>query len=349
MRRSVKFRISFLALAIISYVLGFNTLPDTLLTDIDELKLAAVAGLYFVILPIFYWLWIIKAGQQKAWKLLLIFSLSGLMARLSFPAEIASYFEFIMWFRYPIIAILLVIELYLMVSIVKGLWQARSLKGDPRVHIVEKYQDEDDKKRSLALVLASEPASWYYAIPWFTRNHVESDHSIALLSGKPWAWLLMLIATIASATVVYLLLAQWSELVAIIISSIIAYGVIFITANYRVSRHYSVYIQQGKLVINNSMWGFLAIDINDIAEVEVGEWHKQTQDSELLSVGRGTSANLQLKFSQPQTYFGALGQLPEQIEELKLVVSDPQGLATELELLRSEDAELSNIEVAKAG
>ncbi|QQX80686.1 hypothetical protein JK628_02070 [Shewanella sp. KX20019] len=354
MRRSVKFRVSFLALAIISYVIGFNSLPESLSSDVDMYKLVAIAGLYFIFLPVLYWFWIIKAGKQKPWKLLLIFSLSGLMARLSFPAEIASYFEFIMWLRYPIIAILLLIEFYLMFSIIKGLWQARSMKGDPRVHIVDKYQD--DKKRSLALVLASEPASWYYAIPWFSRQHVSSDYTIDLLSGKPWAWLAMLLGTLSAAAGVYILLSSWSELVAIIVSSIIAYGVVFVTANYRVSKHYSLYIQQDKLVINNSMWGFLAIDIADVERIEVGCWDKVRaaeegeKESEQLCFGRGKKANLHLKFSQPQTYFGALGQLPEQISELKLVVNEPRKLADELESrLATEVVEITTINIAKAG
>jgi hypothetical protein len=346
MRRSVKLRLSFLLTAIASYVLGFNLLPESLSNDTEIAILGVIAAVYFVLLPILYWIWIIKAGKQKAWKLLLIFSLSGLMARLSFPAEVASYFEFIMWFRYPIIAVLLLIELYLMASIAKGLWQARNMKGDPRVHIVDKYQDEDDKKRSLALVLASEPASWYYAIPWFSRQHVSSDNAIELLSGKTWMWLLMLLGTLAMSTVCFMLLSLWSELVAIIVTSIIAYGVVFVTANYRVSKHYSLYVQQDKLVINNSMWGFLTVNIAEIAELEVGTWDKSSalnnngSAEELLCFGRGVNANIKLQFSQPQTYFGALGQLPEKIEQLYLVVSDPEALAQQLRVKESEQQQV---------
>jgi hypothetical protein len=348
MRRSVKRRVSFLALAIISYVIGFNFLPESLASDVDMFKLVAIAGIYFVLLPILYWFWIIKAGKQKAWKLLLIFSLSGLMARLSFPAEVASYFEFIMWLRYPIIAILLLIEFYLMVSIAKGLWQARSMKGDPRVHIVDKYQDEDDKKRSLALVLASEPASWYYAIPWFSRQHVSSDNAIELLSAKTWMWLLMLLGTLVMSAACFMLLSLWSELAAIIVTSIIAYGVVFVTANYRVSKHYSLYIQQDKLVINNSMWGFLTVNIAQISQLEAGTWDKKSilkqgdSDDELLCFGRGVNANVRLTFSQPQTYFGALGQLPEQIEQLYLVASDPDALVQQLRGIQDEKEEVDH-------
>ncbi|WOT05505.1 hypothetical protein [Shewanella youngdeokensis] len=60
-------------------------------------------------------------------------------------------------------------------------------------------------------------------------------------------------------------------------------------------------------------------------------------------------ANLQLKFSQSQTYFGGFGQLPEPISELKLVVSDPEKLAAELEQRLTIGAGTTKVELAKAG
>ncbi len=153
MRRSVKFRLIFLVSAMSSYFLGFQFLPESLNTANSQILLAAFSVVYFLMLPFIYWFCIIKVGEQKLWKMLLIFSLSSLMARLSFPVEVAQYFEFIAWLRYPIIAVLLAIQLFLMVSIIKALWQARSLAGDPRVHILDTYHDQDDKKTAKGIVL----------------------------------------------------------------------------------------------------------------------------------------------------------------------------------------------------
>ena len=133
MRTPTKKRLQFFLVAITTYVLGFQFIPENLnyngtITSLTPLLLA-IAG-YFIFLPILHWFWVIKAGQQKAWKIILIFSLISLCARYSFPKDIAQYFEFIMFLRYPIIGVLLIIELYLMVMIIKGLWQARSLSGE---------------------------------------------------------------------------------------------------------------------------------------------------------------------------------------------------------------------------
>ncbi|MCL1140279.1 hypothetical protein [Shewanella pneumatophori] len=350
MRRSVKYRLLFLLSAIVVYCIGFQWLPESMQGD-NALELTiAIAASYFVLLPAMYAYCIIYVGQQHWWKMLLVFSLSSLMARFSFPAELASYFEFIAWLRYPIIAVLFVIELYLMVSIAKGLWQARSLKGDPRLHIVDKYQDE--RKRSLALVLASEPASWYYAIPRFSRHHSSSLAHLNLYSAKVWHWLLLLAATVMLSALSYVLIATWSELVALIVSSILAYSVVVVTANYRVSCHFSVYSQDNKLVLNNSMWGFMAVKLDDIESVQHGDWAKvkantkvsDKAESEALYFGRGKAANILLTFKQPQTYFGAGGQLPEQIEQVFLVVDKPKELAQSLQPLLS-GAALSTAEL----
>ncbi|MCK8046114.1 hypothetical protein MSG37_14610 [Shewanella sp. 1CM18E] len=366
MRRSVKYRLLFLLSAIVVYCAGFQWLPESM-EGANALALTiAAAASYFVMLPAMYAYCIIYVGQQHWWKMLLVFSLSSLMARFSFPAELASYFEFIAWLRYPIIAVLLIIELVLVVSIVKALWQARSLKGDPRLHIVDKYQDE--KKRTLALVLASEPASWYYAIPWFSRHHCCNLANLNLYSAKVWHWLLLLTATVMLSALSYVLIATWSELLALIVSSILAYSLVFVTANYRVSRHFSVYSQDNKLVLNNSMWGFVAVKFDDIESVQHGDWtntriHTNTKvqlsnkaesaikkhtksagkpESEFLQFGRGKAANILLTFKQPQTYFGGLGQLPEQIEQVYLVVDKPIELIQSLQPLLSESGQLDS-------
>ncbi|SQH74027.1 conserved membrane protein of unknown function [Shewanella benthica] len=166
--------------------------------------------------------------------------------------------------------------------IIKALWQARNLSGDPRVHILDTFQEEDDKKRSLALVLASEPASWYYAIAYLSRNHVSGITHLKLRSAARWHWLLMTLATLAMAALAYVIISPWSELLAIIVSSITGYGVIMLAANYRISSYFSIYGHREKLVINNSIWGFISIKVAYIASVALGRYPRK-DDKEGLS------------------------------------------------------------------
>ena len=70
LRRPAKYRIYFLILMIIVYWLGFNLLPEQLTQTSEQLSLAVVSALYFVLLPLLYWYWIIKIGAQKSWKIL---------------------------------------------------------------------------------------------------------------------------------------------------------------------------------------------------------------------------------------------------------------------------------------
>jgi len=364
---------------IIVYWLGFNLLPEQLTQTSELLSLALVSALYFVLLPLLYWYWIIKIGAQKSWKILVILSLSSLMARLSYPPQIAEYFEFIAWLRFPIIAVLLLIELYLMVSIIKGLWQARKASGDPRLAIIAQYaatveqvlgnganelrtlniegasntdmpknQMPDDKKLTLGLILATEPASWYYAIPYFSRRHPASITPLKLLSRHA---LVIIMCLIAASTLSYILLDDVSHIAAVFVSGLILYSVVLIAANYRISRYYSLYQREGKLIINNGIWGFMAIDLTQISELKFGTFvtHVQPQQvggipigtsfgtsvdtsvaiaaPEVLTIGRDDAANVQLIFKHPQTYYGGMGQLPESLSMVNLVVDDPQVFA----------------------
>lgn len=374
LRRPAKYRIYFLILMIIVYWLGFNLLPEQLTQTSEQLSLAVVSALYFVLLPLLYWYWIIKIGAQKSWKILVILSLSSLMARLSYPPQIAEYFEFIAWLRFPIITVLLLIELYLMVSIIKGLWQARKASGDPRLAIIAQYaatveqelgnganelrtlniegasntdlpknQMPDDKKLTLGLILATEPASWYYAIPYFSRRHPASITPLKLLSAQPWHALVIIMCLIAASTLSYILVDNMSHIAAVFVSGLILYSVVFIAANYRISRYYSLYQREGKLIINNGIWGFMSIDLTQISELKLGTFlaHVQPQQmggksvgdsttinaTEILTIGRGDTANVQLIFKHPQTYYGGMGQLPESLSMVNLVVDVPQVFA----------------------
>ncbi|WP_133406965.1 hypothetical protein [Parashewanella tropica] len=122
MRLVVKARLVFLIVAILGYGLGVQLLPEQLQNSQDWFVFYCINLVFFVVLPAVYWFCIIKLGKQKLWKMLVIFSLSGLVARYSFPQEFASYFEFISYIRYPLIALLIIVELYIMVSVIRGLW-----------------------------------------------------------------------------------------------------------------------------------------------------------------------------------------------------------------------------------
>ncbi|ARD23910.1 hypothetical protein [Shewanella japonica] len=301
MRPVVKYRLIFLAIAIVLFTLGVKLTPETLTNSSNELTLTLIAIGYFIIIPLTYWYCIIKKGGQKWWKLIIIFSTSSLVARLSFPADIADYFEFVAWLKYPIVGVLLIIEAYLVFTIIRGLLKVRKVKGDPRVSAVELYADKDEKALSIAFIVAGEPTNWYYAIPWFSRHHPIALSHIKLMSAKPWHLLFMLIGCLTSCIASYMMLV----------------------ANYRIARHYSMYLIRDRLVINNAIWGFMAIDVNEIEAVEVNQIAKKVVDDE-LAIGRGEQTNLTIRFNTPQWYFGGLGQLVEKLTVLHIQVAEPE-------------------------
>ena len=211
-------------------------------------------------------------------------------------------------------------------SIIKGLWNARKQSGDPRVHAIDQNKG-DDKKLSVALTFAWEPASWYYAIPRFSKRHIKSITNLVLASASRLHWAGLTLVCILLSGLTYELLNRWSELGAIIISSIILYSVPFIAANYRVARHYSIYIRDNKLIINNAFWGLLVVELDKIIDVKLGQYHKQ-DNKEILMLGKGNSANLSLSFTEEQIYFGGVATFPEKIKRLLLNVEEPEKLTS---------------------
>jgi len=327
MRVVAKKRISFLVIAVAIYILGFQLIPEVFEYDgsfASVVSLIIASFGYFILIPILYWSLIIKAGGQKAWKTLIILSISSLCARYSFPASIAEYFDFIAWIRYPIIAILVIIELYLMWTIIRGLWQARKLSGDPRVHAWNQHK-EDDKKLSLALPLAWEPASWYYFIPKFSKKHKKSVAHLSLLSASRYHWLTLVVSFILLSGLSYYFLVDWSELVAMILSSFLLYCIIFITANYRIARYHSIYVIDQQLIINDAFLGLMVIDIDQIEKIEINNEETKT---DILTLGNGKTDSVILSFKSEQSYFGLFSLSNEAIHQVRMNVDNPQQLVS---------------------
>ena len=342
MRRPVKFRIAFYLVAIVSFYLGSQFLPESL-PDVgwslsamwaqpDWQNTLLVSLLFFVVIPTLHYFWIIKIGEQALWKILIVLSLSSLVARYNYPQQLAQYFEFISWLKYPFIAVLLALELYLMVTIIKAIWGARKLSGDPRLHMIDKFEVAGDEKKDskeakqleLALMFAHEPASWYYAIPRFSRKHIPAIAHIQLLSANWLHYILVLTALVGVTAGSYLALAGWSETVAIVVATLIFYGLIMFVANFRVSRHFSLYPWQDKLVVNNSWWGVSLLNLTDISAVEKGEWSSE-EVGEDFHFGRG-HANIKIEFVAPQRYYSAMASFKEDVETLYLTLDDPDAL-----------------------
>lgn len=331
MRRPIKFRLGYLVTILLIYVAGFQLIPEQLSTQTDWLIFSVFALSYFLFIPVLYWFWVIRIGQQKKWKMIIPLSLGGLIARFSFPEDIAHYFEFIMWAKYPILAIVFALEIFVIVSVVKALWQARNMTGDPRVNIVSRFgrDEEDEKKLTIALMLAYEPSSWYYFIPRFSRSQPKAVANLSLMSAKPWHIASVLSSLALLTVIVYQLLADYSEIAAILVSGFVFYGVIILSANYRLSRHYSVYFHDDKLILNNSMWGLMVIPTACIDSLEKGDWKKSDQ-TEALTFGRGKNSNIKIAFTQPQYYYSHMGQAKEQAECVYLNVEDPDVLLSSI-------------------
>ncbi|WP_342804898.1 hypothetical protein [Alteromonas sp. M12] len=331
MRKAVKSRLAFLIIAVICYSAGFYFLPEQLNSETDTILSAGFAIVYFLLLPILYWLLIIKAGNQKPWKMILIFSLSAGIARFSFAAQIADYFEFVMWLRIPIIGILLAIEFFLIAHVIKSLWQARKLKGDPRVHMINSINsDDDEKKQQLSITLSYEPASWYYCLPFLSRNHPRPVTHLKLLSRYPLHFICMLCGLTLVAGLAYMLIATISELVALIVASFISYSIISICANYRISRYHSVYFLDNNLVLNSSFLSIMVIPLLTIKTVDTGCWNKQ-ELTESLILGRGKTANILLTFNHEISYFSMMGMLNEPFNKVYLSVEDPAALKQQIQ------------------
>ena len=349
MRVATKYRLIYFISAIASFFLGRNFLPEIISSEFDLFLTIGFASLYFILLPILYWVGVIKIGEQKVWKILIALSLSALIARYTFPTDVAQYFDFIAWIRYPLIAILLILELYVSYLVVRGLWQARKAMGDPRVTALEMYFEKQDKEvkqendpnsvveklkssfnesrkdsqLATTLTFSTEPASWYYAVPYFSRNHIPNLGQINSSMAKFYHVALMCLGLVLATYFSLTWLVEHYEYIAYFIAVICSYSLIFTIGNHRVAKHYSVYKKDNHLIISHGLLSVSRFNIDDIELVELTE---ETPAKDEVTFGKGNGAYVSLLFSKPQNYFGMMGQFTEQVNQIYLSVDNPDSL-----------------------
>ncbi|WP_298440321.1 hypothetical protein [uncultured Ferrimonas sp.] len=322
MRPTVKLRLSYLVLAISSYFIAFGFTPSTLTTITEQYLLAAISILLFILLPLCYWRLLITTKLAKPWRVLVILGLSGLVARFTYPAQFSSYFEFLMWLRYPIMAVILIAEVLLLVTVIQGLWRSRKQSADPRLSVAlnEDYKQEE-AKQSMALVVAGEPASWLYLNPRLSRKLPPALTQLHSYSASRWHWLLLTLTTLLLAGGAYFALQLFSPIAAIVVSSFIAYSLIFVTAHHRAARHHSIYVDHDNLVINVGLWGLLVLPINAIDSL----YAEANTEPNTLHLGKANAAAaITLRLAEPQTYFSGLGFISDQVDTVTLHLDNAQ-------------------------
>ena len=349
---ATKYKLTYLLFVLTSFFLGFKFLPESIATDSDLYLTGLFLAIYFIALPVFYWVGVMTKGKQQSWKILIALSLSCVLARYSLPSDLSQYFDFIAWVRYPIVAMLIVLELYIFYLVVKGLWDARKAKGDPRLTALALYQNQtanddsqasdshyqklkqklnDSKNEGLktaSITLASEPASWYYAVPYFSRNHISSIGQINSVMGRFYHVALISAALIGVSVASLIWLADSYEYFAYFIAVIALYSLVFVIGNYRAARHFSTYIQDDYLVVNQGLWSISRFKLADIKSITVNE---NIPAKDELTIGMVKEKTVKIEFTEPQTYFGLLGTLPEDIEAISLGVAEPDNFARTVE------------------
>jgi hypothetical protein len=140
----------------------------------------------------------------------------------------------------------------------------------------------------------------------------------------------------------YISLVDWSEITAFIFASLSFYTVIFVTANHRVAKRYSIYLLGEKLIINNAFTSFIIIDTQNISAINQGHWNK-ADDKEQLMLGQGSTANIEMNFNEEETYLATMGQFPEKVSKLRLHVENPKVLIEQLSKVMSNDHSLKGL------
>ncbi|WP_169334838.1 hypothetical protein [Salinimonas chungwhensis] len=159
--------------------------------------------------------------------------------------------------------------------------------------------------------------------PGFRKNHPPAVATLMLLSGTRWHISLLLALLITLTGVSYYLIVPLSEIAAVIVTTVLCWSSVSLIASHRVSRHYSIYISHGQLMINATFFNMLCAPLAEISHVESGRWAKDALE-DAVTIGRGDTANLKLTFHRSVNWLTMMAMIVEPVRDIYLTVEAPE-------------------------
>lgn len=292
-----------------------------------------------LLLPMLYW-WAHRDTGRAAWLgAAAWFGLGVLAGSWLLPDAHKSLWLVLEALRLPALGLLLGLQLLLIGTVVRTAWRQRA-SGPLEEHLAAGLRQRLGEHLTTRL-LTLEARLWIYALlrhpvrAAFAGTQQFSVHRQGGNASNQLAFLIIVGAEIPLAHV--LLHFAFSPLVAIVVSTLSLYGLLFLWAEYRATLLRPISLEPGQLHIRHGLVGDVVVPLDAIAAVAAWQGPVRRSARRLRFVGMG-SANLRLQL-RPGTILETPFRRSE-IAEIYVGVDDAARLRTALQaaLLRAPAA-----------
>jgi hypothetical protein len=306
---------AYLSAVALVHTSGFTRQPETLSL--------VVAVELVVLVPIAYWLFVVRRGRARPRTVLLAVVCSVLGARLVLPA---AHRSFVTGARFLTFALELTITAYAIWAMQRALRRAHDdgSQGDV-VELLQHTLANSFGQRAWIRALAMEIATFYYALGGRGDRPPRGAVTFAVdasSAGTMAAGFGMVI--VIEAVVMHLLLMRWSLAAAVALTGLSLYSLLWLVGDYRATRRRPVVLDGRRLRLRVGLRCHVVVEIEQLASVRLLSWREVPERAAgYLNTTRPGRPNVSIELRAPVKITTLLGlQRPAQRIGLRLV--EPQ-------------------------
>lgn len=177
------------------------------------------------------------------------------------------YFNFIAWLKWPVI-ILFSPQILIVIFSIKSIWKNRAIKTDPRISILQEDRFANEHLKRIGLMVAYEPASWFYFFPAFSKK-LKPLGRIKSSGGSIFFCVSLMFLTVTLSLLSYRLISPYDQFIAAGISGVTLYFLVSVWANFRCTRYHSLAECNGKIIVNNGFYDFCFFEKKAVDSIEL--------------------------------------------------------------------------------
>ncbi len=299
-------------------------------TQSDLLAMAVTADLTFVI-PLAYVI-IARRSKLPIISVIPVFLLSILLASFLLPAHQHQYLDVIKLLAGPAELAAIAFIVYKLRKGIKEVQSHKALHFDFAASLEKTLKAHVKHRRARALI-CTEIAVFYYGLFAWRGGPEQNPKTQSFSYHRKSLYSLFVLALICAATfegiAIHFLLAQWSTVVAWLLTGLSVYGLVFLLADFNAARKRTIFIEDDVLVIRIGLRWQTRICIDDIAAITCGAPSKSQQDNAYLKAVLIGDSNLLIELKTENTASGLYGII-RSFDRIGLAVDEPEELRAAL-------------------
>jgi|GEM_PF-1871820 len=302
--------ISFISLAICIMLSGYVISQQAFFHQGRQLLAWGVAADVMLIVPLLYYVLIYKTGKQSKTPLYLLVYLGALYCYFILPEDVDPVKLYYPYYRYLLIAAVIIAEIYLLyfiVTILKKIRQ-RSLYGENKIRALLMLLPMPWKIKT---VIKSEFLSWYFAFYGRRKPDTalpENSFSYHVRSGAPSLSVCLVIVILVEAPFSHFLIEQVSPTLSWVKTILSLYSCVGFLGFAFAMAHKPVRIKSNSLLLQTSLLWRIEVPFHNIDAISGLSWQQQeAAEYKRRNISFMAAPSLELKLKEPQTLYGPFG------------------------------------------